>query len=184
ELPRTLYFDITMNMETFDVVSKVYEDIEMTILNGTWSNTFANGPVWAGGSWLTYEYVNGPTETTSGLRTGYSGWHLTDNITTEFYAYDPEENITYGPYDTYNDTTAFIDGVDPDPEDPNPADSWDDIGPFTRFRMRFYFLIMGFALLFGPLFVFSYRRPTGYAFVIGLFIMLVGFSFLIHVGSV
>jgi len=88
--------------------------------------------------------------------------------------------------DDYEETIIVIDEIlGADPEDPDPpAEGWAEEGPFTRFRTRFYFLIMGLFMLFGPLFTFAYRRPSGYAFVIGLFIMLVGFSFLIHVGSV
>ncbi|MBA7491422.1 hypothetical protein ES702_01967 [subsurface metagenome] len=72
-----------------------------------------------------------------------------------------------------------------DPEDPDPpAEDWDTTGPFTRFKTRLYLLIIGIFLVLGPPMIFAYRRPTGYAFLIGCFIMLVGLSFLIHVGSV
>ena len=82
--------------------------------------------------------------------------------------------------DDYEDALILIDDIlGADPEDPNPpGQGWDETGPFSRFRTRLYILLMGFGLLFGPLIYFAMRRPSGYEFVIGLFIMLVGYSFL------
>jgi hypothetical protein len=77
------------------------------------------------------------------------------------------------------------DELGPDPRDPDPpSQGWDETGPFTRFNVRFYILALGMGLFWGPLMVFAYKRPTGYEFVIGAFIMLVGVAFLISAGSV
>ena len=88
--------------------------------------------------------------------------------------------------DEYDDALIFVDDLlGADPEDPDPpGEEWDDTGPFTRFKTRLYFLILGLTLFFGPMFFFAYQRPSGYQFVIGLFIMFVGIAFLISVGSV
>ncbi len=86
-------------------------------------------------------------------------------------------------FETVEDAQDWIDYEDPDPDDPEPP-GWDPTGPFTRFKTRLYIFLMGFGMLMGPLMVFAYRRPTGYAFVIGLFVMLIGFGFLIHAGTV
>jgi len=194
ELIETKYFDLTMNMETFAVTCNVYEDFDMTILNGTWTDTFTGGPAWAGGSWLTYEYVNARF-IPAGPNTGYSGAHLsmTEELETSVYAYDPDIDTIYNVTDLdddgdidKDDAELFIEDIVSHPEDPAPGITWGDFetGPFTRFRMRLYFLFMGISMIFGPMMVFAYRRPSGYEFVIGLFIMFVGFAFLLSVGSV
>jgi hypothetical protein len=87
---------------------------------------------------------------------------------------------------SYEDIIVFIDDyLGPDPEDPAPpSQGWDETGPFTRFNVRFYILALGLGLFWGPLMVFAYKRPTGYEFVIGAFIMLVGAAFMISAGSV
>lgn len=72
-----------------------------------------------------------------------------------------------------------------DPEDPDPpSEEWETGGPFTRFKTRLYILLLGIALIFGPPIYFAYSRPSGYEFVIGLFIMLVGLAFMIASGSI
>ena len=87
---------------------------------------------------------------------------------------------------TYDCAIIFIDdllGVDPD--EPAPAgQGWPETGVLTRFRTRFYILFIGFIMIFGPLISFSFHRPDGYTFTIGLFIMLIGFSLWIAAGSV
>lgn len=72
-----------------------------------------------------------------------------------------------------------------DPQDPDPpGQDWDQTGPFTRFKTRLYIFMFGVAMMWGPVMFFAYRRPSGYNFVVGLFIMLMGLGLLIHAGSV
>jgi hypothetical protein len=88
--------------------------------------------------------------------------------------------------DSYDDILIQIDDyLDPDPLDPDPpSEGWDPTGPFARFRVRFYIFILGVVMFWGPLTVWAYQRPTGYQFVIGAFIMLVGCAFMVAAGSV
>lgn len=73
-----------------------------------------------------------------------------------------------------------IDPAEPDPE----GQEWDESGPFTRFKTRFYVLLIGLVLIFGPLFYWAMSRPSGYEFVIGVFIMVVGFALMYAAGQV
>ena len=98
----------------------------------------------------------------------------------------PNGTIIVQDLDDYEDAIDYIEDIlGADPQDPDPpGQDWEQTGPFTRFKTRLYIFIMGLAMLLGPVMVFAYRRPSGYNFVIGLFIMLIGLSFLIHAGSV
>lgn len=76
-----------------------------------------------------------------------------------------------------DDLKDWIDDyVDPgggDPLDPDPGtQGWETEGPFTRFKMRLYILIIGVACIFGPLWAMAYKRLdiTQYA---GCFILIV-----------
>jgi len=86
----------------------------------------------------------------------------------------------------YDDAINYIEEMlGDDPQDPDPpGQEWEQTGPFTRFKTRLYIFMMGIVMLWGPVMFFAYRRPSGYNFVVGLFIMLIGLSFLIHAGSV
>ena len=91
-----------------------------------------------------------------------------------------------GPFDTEDDALEALDdllGINPLDPTP-PSQGWDETGPFTRFRTRLYIFLMGFVMLVGPVMFFAYRRPDGYNFVVGLFIMLIGIGFLISAGTV
>ena len=71
----------------------------------------------------------------------------------------------------------FIDDyIDPgggDPLDPTPGtQGFPDEGPFTRFKMRLYYLFIGLGCIFGPLWAMAYKKfdVVGYA---GCFIIIV-----------
>jgi len=107
----------------------------------------------------------------------------------EWYAYDPDANETHGPFDDYDDVIDFIEGEDPDPEDPDPGGEWStgpggETGAFTRFRMRLWFMLIGFGCLFGPILFFAWRRPSGYYILCGSIVMLIGIGLLLSIGQV
>ena len=92
-----------------------------------------------------------------------------------------------GPFDTEDDALEGLDellGINPLDPDP-PSKDWDQTGPFTRFKTRMYIFLIGFFMLVGPFMVFANQgRPSGYNFVVGLFIMVIGLGLLIAAGSV
>ena len=98
----------------------------------------------------------------------------------------PNGTIFEGDLDDYDDALEVIDSeLGPDPTDPDPpSQGWEPEGPFSRFSMRLYFLLIGFLLVFGPLMVWAMKRPTAYVFVIGAFIMLIGFALMYAAGQV
>jgi hypothetical protein len=117
ELPRTLYFNVTLNMNTFLSVTNVYEDLEMTVLNNTWTDTYTGGPAWAGGAWLSYEWANGATQ--PGNNVGWTGAHLSQVEIEEGYRVTDDDGNEYGPvFPTPEDAEDYIDqmlgGLAPD----------------------------------------------------------------------
>lgn len=94
--------------------------------------------------------------------------------------------VISGPLDSLDAVDDFLEeffGVDP--AEPDPASQgWDTEGPFQRFRTRLYILIIGIVLVFGPLMYWAMSRPSGYEFVIGAFIMFVGFALMYAAGQV
>lgn len=86
--------------------------------------------------------------------------------------------------DSLEDAQDWIDIFDTDPEDPDPGGEWGTTGPFTRFKMRLYFLILGFGCVFGPVLFFSWRRPTAYYLMVGAMIMIMGLGLLMAIGDI
>lgn len=186
DLPWTLYYHIRLNMTTMTQNVTVYNDIEMTDINATYIDTFTSGPGNLMES-LAYEYLIHPM-LNAGVNTGWTGEYIstTEDLDEWFYLVWPNGTIIGGPYDTYDDALEDLDdllGVNPLEPNP-PSQDWDPSGPFTRFRTRLYIWIIGFAMVTGPVMFFAYRRPSGYNFVVGLFIMVIGLGFLIAAGSV
>ena len=107
-------------------------------------------------------------------------------LNTTYFVVWGNGTVISGPLDSLDDVDDFLEelfGVDP--LDPNPAtQGWDEEGPFTRFSTRLYFLLIGFMMVFGPMIVWAMRRPTAYVFVIGAFIMLIGFALMYAAGQV
>jgi len=173
----------TFNIETKEYSWKMYTDIEMTNLDAEISGTHTRSVI--GSEYIyalnTYDSTYGSVD--KGQFKLFSRLNLGNYIISlnGTVIMDNGDPLTF---DTVEDAEDFIETYDPDPEDPNPGGTWQDTGPFTRFRTRFYILMMGFGLLFGPLIYFAMRRPSGYEFVIGLFIMLVGYSFLIAAAGI
>ncbi len=98
----------------------------------------------------------------------------------------PNGTLIGGPYDTRDEAVDAIEEIfDVNPLTPAPpSQGWPEEGQFTRFRTRFYILLIGVFMIFGTLITFAFNRPSGYEFTIGMFIILVGFSLLIAAGSV
>ncbi|MBA7602419.1 hypothetical protein ES703_09508 [subsurface metagenome] len=86
-------------------------------------------------------------------------------------------------FDDVDDAIDWIDTYDPDPLDPDPP-GWPTEGPFIRFKIRLYFLAIGFGCLFGPLLFFAWRRPSGYYILCGAILMLMGIGMLLSIGQV
>ena len=109
------------------------------------------------------------------------GWIVTDENGT---------TVT-DPLDDYEDALIEIEEIlGADPEDPEPpGEEWTtgpggETGAFTRFRMRLWFMLIGFGCLFGPLLFFAWRRPSGYYIICGAIVMLIGIGLLISIGQV
>ena len=123
----------------------------------------------------------------------------TSRITAEFYTFLDfelaenktwvvayENGTTINECPSYDCAIIFVDdllGVDPAEPEPK-SQGWEETGPFTRFKTRFYILLIGVVMVFGPLFYWSMSRPSGYEFVIGAFIMFVGFALMYAAGQV
>lgn len=184
DLPATIWVDVNLNLDTGAYNVTVYNDPEMTDVNTTDAGTFGAVP---DASLFTTEFAIGPTQSGSAFRDWESGLRHSIQDVPESWTLTDENGTTVisGLLD-HEDAIIYIDDIlGPDPEDPDPeGQEWEETGAFTRFRTRFYILILGFGMFFGPLFVFAAKRPTGYEFVIGLFIMFVGISLMIAAGSV
>ena len=98
----------------------------------------------------------------------------------------PNGTLLGGPFDTYEEAVDAVEEIlDINPKTPAPpSQGWPESGVLTRFKTRFYILIIGIGLLFGPLFVFAFSRPSGYEFTIGMFVMLIGFALMYAAGQV
>lgn len=111
-----------------------------------------------------------------------------------FYMEDGPTNTTTDPYyEAYdNGTLAFtcdtldclidlITGTDPDPQDPEPSPWVDSPALLGRFAMRRYFLMIGWGMVWGPIWLFCYRRPSGYMLCAGFIFMLIGLGLLLQI---
>lgn len=184
DLPATIWVDVTLDLDTGAYVILLYNDPEMTSVNQTKSGTFGSVP---DASLMTTEFAIGPVVSGSANRDWESGLRhsILDNGDT-WTVTDENGTTVCEDLESYEDALECIENeLGSDPEDPDPpGQDWDETGPYTRFKTRFYILCLGFGMLFGPMFYFAIRRPSGYEFVIGLFIMLVGISFMIAAGAV
>lgn len=107
-----------------------------------------------------------------------SSWTVTDENGTII-----EEDL-----EDYEDAIIVIDNIlGIESQDPAPtSQDWPDEGPLTRFQTRMFIWFMGYGFIFGPLGFFGYnsRKLSGYQFVIGCFMMVVGLGFLLAAGTV
>lgn len=183
-----LYFEVTIHVAGGGnefIIYNIYNDPLYRDLNQTRSMaiTLADGP-------MRYAQVisgigqAGTSTSSINLYTFLTPVDLGGNTT--WCVSDINGTIISCDFDDYEDAKDFVDdllGFDPSDPDP-PYQDWPQEGAFTRFRFRFYFLFIGFIMIFGPLIIFSLNRPDGYTFTIGLFIMLIGFAIWIAAGSV
>jgi len=110
------------------------------------------------------------------------------NVDYTFFIADANGTIIMGNgfilnFTDIQDVYDWIDTEDPRPTDPDPP-GWPTEGYFIRFRMRLYFLIIGFGCLFGPILFFAWKRPSGYYILCGAILMLMGIGMLISIGQV
>jgi len=113
----------------------------------------------------------------------WSRWPVIDYIDDQYFITDENGTIVQDDLDSLDDAIDWIDTYDPDPLDPDPP-GWPTEGPFIRFKMRLYFLAIGFGCLFGPILFFAWRRPSGYYILCGAILMLMGIGMLISIGQV
>ena len=78
----------------------------------------------------------------------------------------------------------YVDPQGGDPLDPAPGSGWEESGPFTRFRMRLYFMVLGLSCIFGPLWAVSYRRPGPQGMAWCAILMLIGLGLLISIPNI
>ncbi len=166
-------------------------DIGIETDNGTiqviWYNDWN---LWVAGNYWTIGSTPTPGKTkisnVQGRRNYIEEEFIRTILNTTYFVVWGNGTIISGPLDSLDEVDNFLEeffGVDP--LDPNPStQGWPQTGVLTRFRVRFYFLFIGFIMIFGPLISFSLHRPSGYVFTIGLFIMLIGFAIWISAGSV
>lgn len=116
------------------------------------------------------------------------GWMTKDPgvVLSEFYLVDENGTVidtwTQGGenFTDIDDLKDFVDDyVDPeggDPLDPDPGTGWEEEGPFTRFRMRLYILIIGLGCVFTPLWAMAYKKfdAVGYAWCFIIMVLGVG----------
>ncbi|MCW4051284.1 MAG: glycoside hydrolase, partial [Candidatus Bathyarchaeota archaeon] len=140
---------------------------ENDILYSVWQgNADGHAPptdIWlannTGGSWNTPVLAQGIGQNEfPNLR--WSRWPV--DSPDSFLVADINGTVLADGFETLEDAQDWIDLFDTDPEDPDPGGEWGTTGPFTRFKMRLYFLILGFGCVFGPVLFFSWRRPTAY----------------------
>ena len=172
---RQFYLNVSYNYPNQDFGVKVYDDIGFSNLLEDLNRTgYANIRAAGYGNEFAFN-----TES-RGAHADYASWNIRSFEGERFVVADENGTVIDSDCETLDCALIVIDEVlGADPEDPDPpGQGWSETGPFTRFRTRLYILLMGFGLLFGPLFYFAMRRPSGYEFVIGLFIMFVGYAFL------
>jgi len=77
-----------------------------------------------------------------------------------------------------DDLKDFVDDIiNPqggDPLDPAPGSGWEETGPFTRFKMRLYFLIIGLGCIFGPIWAMAYKKMDSVGYAWCALIMILG----------
>ena len=108
--------------------------------------------------------------------TGYTDYYIIDENGTvvDTWTLAPDgENFT-----DIDDLKDFVDDIiNPqggDPLDPAPGSGWEETGPFTRFKMRLYFLIIGLGCIFGPIWAMAYKKMDSVGYAWCALIMILG----------
>lgn len=109
---------------------------------------------------------------------------LGDLVGDTFFLVDNETLVQTWNGDNFTDiddlkdwTDDYVDPEGGDPLDPDPGtQGWDTEGPWTRFKMRLYFLFIGLGCLFTPLWAMAYKKfdAVGYAWCFLIMILGVG----------
>lgn len=181
--PDLLYFEVLINQTAGFIAYSIYNDAAYTDLNQTRDYTIVN----AAGPYRYPQLIASVGQAGGSSHTGEFYTFLVNPLADNSTWIVTDENGTIlNECPTYDCAIIFIDDLlGPDPVDPDPpSQGWDVFGPFSRFKTRFYILLIGLFLVFGPLFSFALNRPSGYEFTIGAFLMLVGFALMIAAGSV
>ena len=187
-VPYTHYYDYYLNMNTGAFTVDTYNDLALTSLNTTYTDVLAPIDAYVQGGYQ-YEYliagwhggISGadPTTISGAFLSGDQG---------DFYIYDPTTNETLsvpdvdGDGDVDEDDAILLAGdTDPHPEAPAPGTVWADQteGPFTRFRMRAYVFMTGFFCVWGPIWFFSWKRPSAYYLFVGALIIITGLGLML-----
>ena len=182
-MPYTLWYDITLNMNGAYYNVSTYNDMEMTDLNGTINYAFTDLPPTYSPGAFPYETLVNSWDNLVSVH-GYTGNYRSNFIDgAEWWVYDPVINKTLpvpdcdkdGDIDE-DDAKCLVGDVDPHPEDPAPGSTWIDQteGPFTRFRMRAYVFMAGFFCVWGPIWFFAWKRPSAYYLMVGALIIITG----------
>ncbi len=132
---------------------------------------------------LDWETSQSLFDTSNPLYVGCAKYFMENLNYYEYYATDENGTlVNEDPCLTVECIKDLIDEEDPDPHDPDPPD-WEG-HTISRFQLRLWMLVSGLVMLLGPVFYFSYQRPSGHAVVVGFLIMLIGIGFLIQVGQI
>lgn len=107
---------------------------------------------------------------------------LEEETEDEFFITDENGTVisTNGNFTNQDDLEDWIDDNllnGGDPLDPDPGtQGWDTEGPWTRFKTRLYFLFIGLACVFTPLWAMAYRKfdSVGYAWCFLIMVLGVG----------
>jgi hypothetical protein len=185
---KMLYIELYVNMTAPFIGYNIYNDPEFTDLNRTRDHvpTLATGP---------FRYVQALAGMGQAVEGGaYSTFTAFTYLTMPVASNDTyritDENgtdTTCGLLLTEEEAKACIDQGEggPDPQEANPpGQDWPTEGPFTRFRMRSYFFLVGFFCFWGPIWFFSWKRPSGYYLLVGALIMLTGLGLMAQVAFV
>lgn len=175
------YLNITYNYPAQNFIVRIYDDPGFTSLVENLNRTGYANILNAYGNEFAYNTESRP------LDGDWFSFNTESQTGITWIVADENGTVIDDDLDDYEDALIAIEEEigDPDPEDPDPpGQEWPETGPFTRFKTRGYFFILGFACFFGPVWFFAWRRPSGYYILVGLLIMLMGVGLIIHVGSI
>ena len=151
----------------------MYTDFEMTLLDAEFSGTHTLDNL------DTVNYLYGLSTFSSTYNPVDRGQFilLSAENGQSWIVTDENGTIIPGDCETIECAEALIDDLHggPDPEEANPVGlGYPTEGPFTRFRMRAYVFMTGFFCVFGPIWFFSWKRPSAYYLMVGALIIITG----------